>query len=107
MALILTDIQHVAIIVEVDDGAGNAVPFTNLFPTPPAWASSDETIVTVSASADGSNADVETTGVLGTAQISVTGVDTAGDTVTGILDLTVVTSAAKTFKLIASVPADK
>lgn len=105
MALILTDIQHVAVTLEADDAAGNAVAFD--FPTPPTWSSSDPSIATVSPNADGSNADVATTGKLGDVQISVSGVDGAGDTITGLLDITVVTSRATTFKLVAGIPADK
>lgn len=105
MALILTDVQHVAISLEADDAAGNSVPFN--FPTPPTWSSSDPTIVTVSPNADGSNADVVTTGKLGDAQVSVTGTSASGDALTGLLDVTVATSKATTFKLVAGIPADK
>lgn len=101
----LTDIQHVAVSLEADDAAGNPVAFS--FPTPPTWASSDPTVVTVSPSVDGSNADVATTGKLGTAQITVTGTNADGNTVTGIGDVTVITSGATTFKLVFSTPANK
>lgn len=105
MATTLTDIQHVAVTLEADDAAGNPVTFD--FPTPPTWASSDPTVATVSPSADGSNADVATTGKLGTAQITVSGTTSDGRSVTGIGDVTVVTSGATTFKLNFSTPADK
>lgn len=101
----LTDIQHVAVTLEADDAANNPVPLN--FATPPVWASSDETIVTASPNADGSNADVSTTGKLGTAQVTVTGVNAAGQTITGIGDINVVTSGATTFKLNFGTPADK
>lgn len=101
----LTDIQHVAVTLEADDAANNPVPLN--FASPPQWASSDATIVTVSPSADGSNADVSTTGKLGTAQITVTGVNAAGQQITGIGDINVVTSGATTFKLNFGTPADK
>lgn len=102
---IMTDIQHVAVTLEADDAAGNPVPF--VFPTAPVWASSDETILTVSPNEDGSIADVATMGKLGTAQIHVTGISADNKTLTGILDINVVTSAATTFKLNPGVAADK
>jgi hypothetical protein len=76
MAQTLTDIQRVSVTLEADDAAGNAVAFD--FPTPPTWASSDDSIVTVSPSADGSNASVVTTGKLGNAQITVSGTTASG-----------------------------
>lgn len=101
----LTDIQHTSGKIDALDGAGNPVPLD--FPTPPTWTSSDPTIVTVSPSADGSNADIATTGKLGTAQITVAGTDAAGDQVTGIGNVTVVTSGAKTFSLTFGTPSNK
>src|SRR5712664_330597 len=77
----LKDNQHVAVILEADDAAGNPTPFD--FPTPPTWSSSDDTILTASPNADGSNADIATTGKLGSAQITVSGVTTDGRTITG------------------------
>ena len=105
MATTLIDNQHVAAVLEADDAAGNPVPFN--FPTPPVWTSSDETIVTVSPNADGSNADISTTGKLGTAQITVRGTTAAGVEITGIGDIEVVVGDARTFKLNFGVPADK
>lgn len=105
MALTLTDIEHVAGTLEADDAAGNAVPFT--FPTPPTWSSSDETVITVSPNADGSNADVSTTGKLGTARVTVTGTLADGTAVTGFDDITVTTSAATTFRINFGTPANK
>lgn len=105
MALVLTDIQHVALSLEADDAAGNPVPF--VFATPPTWQSSDPSIVTVSANAEGSNADVATTGKLGDVQVSVSGTNDAGEAITGLLDISVVTSKATTFKIVAGIPADK
>jgi len=101
----LTDVQHVSGSLEADDAAGNPVPFA--FASPPTWTSSDPTIVTVSASADGQNADIATTGKLGTAQVTVTGTNAAGQPVTGIGNVTVVTSDATTFKLAFGTPSNK
>ena len=101
----LTDIQHVAVTLEADDAANNPVPLN--FATPPVWTSSDPTIVTVSPNADGSNADVEATGILGAAQIKATGLNAAGQEITGIGDVSVVTSGPTTFKLNFGTPSDK
>lgn len=106
MATTLTDIQRVPVILETDDAAGN--PLTDAaFTIPPNWQSSDPTIVTVSVSADGLSADVVTTGKLGTAQITVTGTSVDGRTITGIGDVSIVTSGPATFKLNFGTPVDK
>jgi hypothetical protein len=105
MALILTDVQHAALTLEADDAAGNPVSFN--FPSPPTWSSSDPTVLTVNPSADGSSADIATTGKLGGAQVSVSGTDADGAALTGLLDVTVVTSKATTFKIVAGTPTDK
>lgn len=76
----LTDIQHVAVTLEADDAANNPVPLN--FATPPTWASTDETVVTVSPNAD-------------------------GQVITGIGDINVVTSGPTTFKLNFGTPSDK
>lgn len=101
----LTDIQHASATIQAEDAAGNPVALS--FTAPPTWTSSDPTIVTVSASADGSNADVSTTGKLGTAQVTVSGTNADGTAVTGIGNVTVVTSGAKTFAITFNTPADK
>lgn len=105
MAKTLTDIQHVAVTLAEKDAAGNTVPFD--FPTPPTWASSDDTIVTVSPSPDGSNADIATTGKLGDATITVSGTTADGRPIVGRGDLTVTTSAPTTIELVFGDPANK
>lgn len=105
MAKTLTDIQHVSVTLAEKDAAGNVVPFD--FPTPPVWTTSDDTIVTVSVSTDGSNADVATTGKLGDAQITVTGTTADGRPIVGRGDVTVTTSAPTTFELVFGEAADK
>lgn len=102
----ITDIEHVATTLEADDAANNPVP-SPTFATPPAWSSSDPTVITVQPSPDGTSADVAATGKLGTARVTVSGVNAAGTTLTGIGDLTVVTSDATTFKLNFGTPAAK
>ncbi len=102
----LKDNQTVSVTLEVDDVANN--PIANaVFSVPPGWQSSDPTIVTVSAAADGLSANVTTTGKLGQAQITVTGTAVDGRTITGIGDVSVVTSGPATFKLNFGTPVDK
>lgn len=98
MAKTLTDIQHVSVTLAEKDAAGNVVPFD--VPTPPTWTSSDDTIVTVSPSTDGSNADIATTGKLGDATITVNGTTADGRPIVGRGDVTVTTSAPATFELV-------
>ncbi len=105
MAKTITDIQHVAVTLAEKDAAGNTTPFD--FPTPPVWASSDDTIATVTPSADGSNADVATTGKLGTATITVSGMTADSRPIVGRGDLTVTTSAPTTIELTFGDPANK
>ncbi len=105
MATTLKDNQHVSVTLTEKDAAGNPVPFD--LPTPPVWTSSDDTIVTVSVSTDGSNADIVTTGKLGDAQITVNGTTADGRSIVGRGDLTVTTSAPTTFELVFGTPADK
>jgi hypothetical protein len=105
MAKTLTDVQHIAVTLAEKDAAGNVVPFD--FPTPPTWTSSDDTIVTVSPSADGSNADIATTGKLGDATITVNGTTADGRPIVGRGDLTVTTSAPTTIELVFGEPANK
>lgn len=102
----IKDNQTVSVTLEVDDVANN--PIANaVFTVPPGWQSSDPTIVTVSAAADGLSANVTTTGKLGQAQITVTGTAVDGRTITGIGDVSVVTSGPATFKLNFGTPVDK
>jgi hypothetical protein len=105
MAKTLTDIQHVAVTLAERDAAGNVVPFN--FPAPPVWTSSDDTIVTVSPSADGSNADIATTGKLGDATVTVNGTTADGRPIVGRGDITVTTSAPTTVELVFGEAADK
>lgn len=105
MATTLKDSEHVSVTLTEKDAAGNPVPFN--LPAPPTWTSSDETIVTVSPNADGSNADVVTTGKLGDAQITVSAALANGTVITGIGNVTVVVGDATTFELTFGVPVAK
>jgi len=93
----LTDIEKVTIVLEEVDAAGNTVPFD--FPTPPLWQSSDATVATVTPSDNGSQAAAQTTGKLGTAEITVKGTTADGREINGIGTVEVVTSAPTTFRL--------
>lgn len=106
MSTTLTDIQHVATTLETDDAAGNPIADA-VFTIPPGWQSSDPTVVTVTPAADGLSADIVTTGKLGQAQITVTGTSVDGRTITGIGDVSVVTSGPATFRLNFGTPVDK
>lgn len=102
----LKDNQTVLVTLEVDDVANN--PITDaVFTIPPGWQSSDSSIVTVEAAPDGLSANVVTTGKLGQAQITVTGTAVDGRVITGIGDVSVVTSGPATFKLNFGTPVDK
>lgn len=105
MAKTITDIQQVHIVLQEKDAAGNVVPFD--FPTPPVWTTSDDTIVTVTPSADGASADAVTTGKLGDATITVNGTTADGRPIVGRGDLTVSTSAPTTIELVFGDPTDK
>jgi hypothetical protein len=93
----LSDIEKCTVVLEEDDAAGNPVPFD--FVDPPIWQSSDPTVLTVAAATDGASAHLETTGKLGKAEVTVSGVVTDGRTITGIGTVDVVTSAPATFRL--------
>lgn len=101
MSLQLQDDQKVTYSISETDDAGNATPFAGTA----TWSSSDESILTVTASDDGSSADVETTGTLGTAQVAVS-VDfgDGSDPIGASDDVTVVVSAPTGFTLTAGTP---
>ena len=80
MAFILTDSQKVNISVAPKTAAGNDAVVDGA----PVWTSSNPDVLTVMPSEDGFSAVVETTGLLGTAQISVV-VD--ADTGEGVTEL--------------------
>lgn len=102
MALTLTDIQKVTVSITPVDAVGNVAPVENVV-----WTSSDESILTVTASEDGLSAVVETVGHLGSAQIMVEADALIGEgyePLAGILDVTVVGSKAVGFTINAGTP---
>ena len=106
MALILTDLQKVSLSVSFTSAAGNAAPVDGV----PVWSSSDELIVSVTASEDGLSAVATTVGPIGLAQVSVTADADMGEgfkPITGLLDVSVIASEAAFAGLTAGVPEPK
>lgn len=92
MAFILADDEKVSASATFVDAAGNVAPVQGA----PVWASSDESIVTVTDNGDGT-VTITSVGPLGTAQVSVTADADLGDGVTNIVgtaDIEVVASQA-------------
>lgn len=108
MTTTIKDNQTDAITLEVDDAAGNPIPLADVaFQAPPAWSSSDATVLTVTAAADGLSAIGATTGKLGSSTVSVSAVTSDGRTITGSEQVDVTTSAPTSFKLVFGTPTDK
>jgi hypothetical protein len=106
--LILTDSQKVALALAPADAAGNPAPID--VSTPPVWSSSDDTVLTVTAAADGMSADAVTTGKLGTATISVSAdadPSSATKTIAGTLDVQVLAGEAVSLGISAGNPTEK
>jgi hypothetical protein len=102
MAFILRDTEQTTLSYTAADARGNAATVQN-----PTWESSDPSVVTVTASADGSTAVAAAAGPLGTATVTLTGDADLGDGVSpivGTLDLEVVASNAAVFNITASPP---
>jgi len=82
----LTDIQEVVLSINPMDEEKNPAQLEGV----PTWVSSDESVLTVAAAADGLSATAATVGPLGSATVTVTaqgdltgaGSDTLNDTVT-------------------------
>lgn len=106
MALILTDVQKVELSINPTSAAGNPAPVDGA----PVWTSSDETVLTVTASEDGLSAVAVTTGKLGKAQVNVSADADMGEgvkTITGVLDVEVRVSEAVSLAVTAGTPTDK
>lgn len=104
--LILTDVQQVPLAVAFKDAAGNPAAVDGA----PVWTSSDPTIVTVTASADGLSATAVAVGPLGQAQVSAAADADLGSgvtTITGVLDITVQASEAVNALVTAGTPVAK
>lgn len=106
MALVLTDSQEVTLTVTPVDKKGNPAVVDGV----PTWGTSDDTVLTVAAAADGLTALVTATGKLGDAQINVSADADLGSGVTsltGTLDVSVVAGQAATLGVTAGVPAEQ
>lgn len=106
MAFLLTDVQMVTVDVAFADAEGNPADVEGA----PVWASSDESVLTVTPSDDGFGADVSSVGPLGSAQVSVTADADLGEGTTeviGLLDVEVVASAAVAATLTPGTPEDR
>ena len=102
----LTDVQEARATIAPKDRAGNDAPVDGT----PTWASSDESLVTVTPAEDGMSADVITVGPLGTAQVTVTADADLGDGVTsltGTLDVEVIASEASSLNVSVGTPTDR
>ena len=105
MALTLTDSQKAALTIAPVDAKGAPASLDGA----PVWASSDETIVTVAASADGLSAEVSAVRP-GAATVTVTGDSLIGDGTTpivGTLDVTVIAGQAVKIDITAGAPVDQ
>lgn len=99
----LTNIQEVDVTVEFLNSLENPVGVDGV----PTWLSSDETIATVAASADGMTATIRTTGAIGSCQITVRGdADLTSGTIdiVGVLDVVVTASGAVQVNFTLGVP---
>ena len=106
MALILTDVQKVELSISPTSAAGNPAPVDGA----PVWTSSDDTVLTVTASEDGLSAVAVTTGKLGKAQVNVTADADMGEgvkAITGVLDIEVKVSEAVSLAVTSGTPTDK
>lgn len=102
MKLILGDDQKVTLSISPVDAKGNPAAVDGA----PAWSSSDDTILAVTAAPDGMSA-VAVAGKIGDAQISVTAdADMGGGTTTiaGALDVSVLAGQAVAFTINAGSP---
>lgn len=101
--LVLTDLQKAALGVAFLDAMGNPAAVEG----PPVWASSDETLVTVTAAEDGLSAVATTVGPLGSCQVSVVADADLGagvENITGTLDVTVVADKATSVAISTGTP---
>lgn len=110
MADINTDQMYQGVTLEITDSKGRPAAVEGA----PVWASSDETVLTVTASADGMSADINTVAPGGPARVSVTADADLGAGVTQIVgfseDINVTqgpSSVASTLKITLPAATDK
>ena len=101
----ITVIQDVAANFGAVDAKNNPVPVP-AFSAPPAWLSSDATILTVVAAADGLSAVATAVGAIGTASITVSGTPTgASSPISGSAQVQVTAAAAASLVIQFGTPA--
>lgn len=104
--MILQDAQKVKLTIAPVDAAGNPATVEGV----PVWVSSDESVLSVVADADGMSAYAIAVGPLGDAQVAVTADADLGPgvvTLTGTLDVTVVAGQAVSLAVAAGAPEPK
>lgn len=105
-SFILTDTQEVAGSAAFTDKAGNPATVDGA----PVWASSDETVLTAAAAADGMSGTFTATGKLGSAQGSVTADADLGSGIESVIltqDFDVVASKAVAGTITLGTPTEK
>ncbi len=93
MAFTMTDVQSAPLAVTITDARGNPAKVDGV----PVWESSDPTVLTVTAAADGMSATIAAVGPIGTAQVKFTADADLGPGVTslvGLLDVEIIASQA-------------
>jgi hypothetical protein len=102
--LVLTDEQKCSLAIAAVDAAGNPAVLAAV----PVWASSNPTVLSVVAAADGMSAEITAAGPLGASQVSVSADPGGGAApITGTLDVTVTASAAVAFTITPGAPTAK
>lgn len=102
----MTNSQKATASIQPVDKKGQPAPIDGV----PTWASSDETIVTVTPAADGLSAEVRAVGPLGTAKVTATGDADLGEgtkPIFGELDVTITQGEAVGFKMTLSDPVEQ
>jgi hypothetical protein len=105
-SITMTNSQKATATITPVDAKGNPASVDGV----PVWASSDETIITVTPAADGLSAVVAAVGPLGTAKVSVTGdADLGADVkpIFGELDVTITQGQAVGFKIELGTPVEQ
>jgi hypothetical protein len=104
--MILTDTQQVVLHIAAVDKRGNSARLDGA----PVWVSSDPTLLTITAEADGMSATGVAVGPLGKLTVSVTADADLGEGVrelTGVLDVEVVGAEAGSFAITADKPTEQ
>lgn len=104
--IIMTNSQQATATITPVDKKGQPASVDGV----PVWASSDETIITVTPAADGMSAVVAAVGPLGTAKVSVSGDADLGPGVTpifGTLDVTITQGQAVGFNIVLGTPTEQ